>query len=95
MSLVPVRPGQIDILGMIFSLTNSSNPPTSDNNQQDSSIEVSGKQIFVVRGPKLKRKSSKNEASFEKDKRLEIKVVKSAPFLKVCTSIIGLIEQFY
>ncbi|KAK6642613.1 hypothetical protein RUM43_004115 [Polyplax serrata] len=83
LSLVPVRPGQIDILGMIFSLTNSSNPPTSDNNQQDSSIEVSGKQIFVVRGPKLKRKSSKNEASFEKDKRLEIKVVKSAPFLKL------------
>lgn len=64
---------------MLYSLTNSS----ANNQQQTTFTEVRGKQKFVVRGPKLKAKNSKNEVTFEKDKRLEIKVVKSAPLLKV------------
>ena len=42
-----------------------------------------GKQKFMVRGPKKKSKNNKSETVFEKDKRLEIKIVKTAPFLMV------------
>lgn len=71
--------GQVNIEGMSYTLT----CPATSGGQNADMPAVRGKQIFVVRGPKVKPKKDQTEVVYEKDNRLKIKIIDALPLLQV------------
>ncbi|XP_077295309.1 trafficking protein particle complex subunit 8 homolog l(3)76BDm [Arctopsyche grandis] len=84
MNLTPLHPGELTLLGVSFKLCNPI-PPGED--ATPNGITVLGKQIFEIKGPKLKGvKDGSAESQYGIDNRLNIVVVPPSPCLQVTFS---------
>ncbi|KAL0279427.1 UNVERIFIED_CONTAM: hypothetical protein PYX00_000989 [Menopon gallinae] len=79
LSLVPLVSGQVNIVGMSYTLT----CPAANGVQNTDVPAVRGKQLFAVRGPKIRPKKDQTEVAYEKDNRLNIKIIDALPLLQV------------
>ncbi|XP_034943856.1 trafficking protein particle complex subunit 8 [Chelonus insularis] len=85
LSCTPTQTGDLKILGISYNLSN----PTvgSDLPVINPSMNIRGKRLFEIRGPKLKNVKEKPGAMmYSADYRLEMNVVDKAPFMQVSFS---------
>jgi len=83
LSLIPRHIGELKILGISYKLSNSVQT-MNDSLVANSSILVAGKRLFEITPPKLKNVKEKSGMNmYGKDYRLEINIIKKAPFMQV------------
>ncbi|XP_076235516.1 trafficking protein particle complex subunit 8 homolog l(3)76BDm isoform X2 [Calliopsis andreniformis] len=82
LSLIPKRIGELKVLGLNYDLSNPTN--IVDGPSVDSTIAITGKRLFEVKGPKLKNIKEKPGVNmYGVDHRLEMNVIEKAPFMQI------------
>ncbi|XP_014606212.1 PREDICTED: trafficking protein particle complex subunit 8 isoform X1 [Polistes canadensis] len=83
LSLIPKQVGQVKVLGLKYNMSNPIHAML-DAPIANPSISVAGKRLFEIKGPKLKNVKEKPGVQiYAADYRLEMSVIKKAPYMQV------------
>ncbi|KAF7386777.1 hypothetical protein HZH66_011229 [Vespula vulgaris] len=83
LSLTPKQVGQVKVLGLKYNMSNPVHA-TLDPLVMNPTIFVAGKRLFEIKGPKLKNiKEKPGIQMYAVDYRLEMNVIKKAPYIQI------------
>lgn len=96
LSLTPKQVGQVKVLGLKYNVSNPIHA-TLDQPVMNPTIFVAGKRLFEIKGPKLKNvKEKPGVQMYAVDYRLEMNVIKKAPYIQVKrTPILLFVTSYY
>lgn len=81
--LVPRQVGELKVLGLGYNLSNAASA-TIDVPVANPAIQIAGKRLFEIRGPKLKNTKEKpGSVLYGTDYRLEMNIIEKAPCVQV------------